>query len=917
MTMTQHLSTDQQVRPIKHERPDIPSYHAQQGHVAPVPPPPPGYGGMPAKSAKPPVQVESEENIESLPDFQSIKGVFGWTTVDHVNIPYILRHDQQFVSVRIVEMKLLSKYPNSYPDDLGKHAPLTSYFVTANEAKLLNEINLTHCGGEYGKKEFNTKDLIVLLNDFIAFFKLVKKTFPDGTSKTTTENQFPEMVHGWMQIKNTVTPYVKRRDGKYVPLSVMQHAAGLVKQGVTGVQISMQEKDLLNKACKNAGVNFQFSENTKLIRIDQIQADAAHSFRELPPKDPLKHAHYMELPTSNSQSGQTKGSGQKTMNSPLYSDLAQKSNPYQFQQRLPFSQVNQTGRTPLSNQTHSDSSAVNGQHLNRPPPRYPFPPGPPIFDMRFPALYNGVGRFPPYFPPGAGLPNGPPNVSLQHGFPNVNPLNSMPFVNPLAQYYMENGSKAQGTTGTNRTLPPQQSVALNHGPQNNYEGNKRSPGAQSTTPSPRSRHTSGSRPPSGSRPSSRPPSETPLSPNNPVLPHGLSAIGQFPNHPSPTNQTSQHFNFSGGQTMAQLQGLIQGIQPGIRPPTSNVSTTSGSSLTSPPMAHQTIKSAQGPMLNNNISLNEKQNTLVVDAQSLIQTDAVNSAMQTGNKQSFIPSSRPELMEQIITHPISNSVAGNVPPPLLRMPTTVAGTTSTPVPVVSTSSSSPPSQTRTVEKEQPIPQTVSAVPAVNNTTSYSDSIKGAWLNNKSISCLHLDKPNRKGRFCLVEAVCKLYFNGYSVHEFLFALENVLNVTLVICSDEEEKAFIQYYTLPVEVLKCNKMIEFDDLKKFFPQLSYMFPDKNGSDLNLTLDNAETEGDTSVLDQDNNNINKLLTNGLMSADELEASAMPMTVTQLTQGEKRQGDPPIEFPSKQAKHGKYKVKDILVPFQSIQLPD
>ena len=114
---------------------DIPSYYAQQ--QTPSAPPPPGYGGVPAKNTKPVLHTENDENIESLPDFQSIKGVFGWTTIDQVNVPYILRHEEQFMSVRIVEMKLLSRYPNSYPDDLGKHAPLTSYFITANEAKLV------------------------------------------------------------------------------------------------------------------------------------------------------------------------------------------------------------------------------------------------------------------------------------------------------------------------------------------------------------------------------------------------------------------------------------------------------------------------------------------------------------------------------------------------------------------------------------------------------------------------------------------------------------------------------------------------------------------------------------------------------------------------------------------------------------
>lgn len=890
--MTQQFTQFQQLRPtVKPERIDIPSYHAQQALINRVPPPP-GYGGVPAKTSKPPSQVENEENIENLPDFPSIKGIFGWTTVDQVNIPYILRHDEQFVSVRIVEMKLLSKYPNSYPDDLGKHAPLTSYFVTANEAKLLNEINLTHCGGEYGKKEFNTKDLIVLLSDFIAFFKLVKKTFPDGNNSKVEEDQGVNGVYGWMQIKNTVSPYVKRRDGKYVPLSVMQHAAGLVKQGVTGVSITIPEKDLLNRSCKSAGVNFQFSENTKLIRIDQILAEGAHAFRELPTDDPLKHAHYMELPTSNSQSSNAKINGLKTGNTPVFPNQSQKqnllSNPYQFQQRLPFHQTNLNGRLPMSNQAPGDSSSQNPQHMNRPPPRYPFPP---MFDMRFPAMYGGGGgRFPPFFPQGNGIPNGPPNASLPQGFPNVSVLNSGPHINPLAQYYMDNGSK-NSSTGSGRAVPPQLSASMTQGPPVNYDTNKKSPGAQSTTPSPRSRHASGSRPPSGSRPSSRPPSESPLSPNMPnnfVLP-------QFSNQSlPPSTQTSQPYQLPGGQTMAQLQGLIQNIQPSVGPRNSTPS------ISYNPLMQIPNNNLQNSATNGHVLASERLNTNVNNNPTESQSkshDTVNSAKTTVNENSSTLKSRPvpvglNMAQSILEKPIPESV----PPPLLRMANPKPETSEKIVPEPATVPAI--SNSSKIVKEQPVPKAVSAVSSAPPAVSYTDSIKGAWLNNKSISCLHLDKANRKGRFCLVEAVCKLYFNGYSVHEFLFALEKVLNVNLVICNDEEEKAFIQYYSLPVEVLKCNKMIEFDDLKKFFPQLSYMFPDKNSPDLGLTLDNSE--GESGGLDQDNNNSCKTISaNGLMSADELENSALPMTVTQIEsrQGDKRSRESPAEQPSKQAK--------------------
>ena len=84
--------------------------------------------------------VVSEDAI----DYKSVQGVFGWTTLDDVNVPYIIRKERNFVAVRIVEKKMLSKYPNSFPDELGKKEPLVSYFVTEAEARLLNEINTVH-----------------------------------------------------------------------------------------------------------------------------------------------------------------------------------------------------------------------------------------------------------------------------------------------------------------------------------------------------------------------------------------------------------------------------------------------------------------------------------------------------------------------------------------------------------------------------------------------------------------------------------------------------------------------------------------------------------------------------------------------------------------------------------------------------
>jgi hypothetical protein len=102
------------------------------------------------------------------------------------------------------------------------------------------------------------------------------------------------------------------------------------------------------------------------------------------------------------------------------------------------------------------------------------------------------------------------------------------------------------------------------------------------------------------------------------------------------------------------------------------------------------------------------------------------------------------------------------------------------------------------------------------------IKGIWLGGKNISCLHVNKLGRSGRFCLVEAICKLYYRNRTVSEFLFTIEKVLET--MTCTELEEKAFIEYYQLPVSVLKCNKMVELTAFEKVFPQLMSILADNN---------------------------------------------------------------------------------------------
>ena len=221
------------------------------------------------------------------------KSVFGWTTIDGIRFPYLLREDKKFVAVRMVEMKLLSKYPSTYPDELKNRPPLMSHYITEREIKLLNEINAEHCAGEYGNYQVSAQDLIVKLQDFEEFYGIVKKHFPDEVLKNLPQKN--KIDGGWVQVNNTVVPFVFRNDFRFVPLSVIRYAAQLlVDVQVEGHIPTDDECKYFNDICKSAGLNFKFGKSTKLVMLNMVQSLSTTPviITELPKDDPFGAAEF-------------------------------------------------------------------------------------------------------------------------------------------------------------------------------------------------------------------------------------------------------------------------------------------------------------------------------------------------------------------------------------------------------------------------------------------------------------------------------------------------------------------------------------------------------------------------------------------------------------------------------------------------
>ncbi|XP_013065562.2 uncharacterized protein LOC106054299 isoform X1 [Biomphalaria glabrata] len=665
---------------------------------------------LPGESSSTEVPNDKSDVAEDAIDSESVKGIFGWATVDGTCIPTILRRQKKFVSVRIVERKLLSKYPNTFPDELGKKDPLVSYFITAAEAKLLNEINVTHCDYEYGHNPFTVKDLIVDLEEFEEFFKIVKKTFPaEVLAKIGGELSLSAAAPlgktdlsqccGWMQINNTVSPYILRTENgkqvKLVPLSVIVYAAGLLtNSSVDGLLPTPQECSFLNEACKTAGFEFEFGKNTRLISINEVLQRCQVQLFELPFKNPLQHARYLDSRTGQPSS------------SPLVT---------------PISQANSTASL----------------HTHQPPRPVRASPSQPANMELIPVSQPDINPFlsmfqsPSLRPQMLGL-SGNYNALQQH-YAGIDPAR-LPLQRSqlIADNAVDNSGAAISHSipglswpGMPRLPPPAHS--------NTSSMMVKTP---PVTPDP---------PISVAYPLSSLPQQPKISPSMPDLSHPIYQRSHAPQRPS----VSQLLQKDNSAHMVRYPPPVTGL---------------------PPSPHQYAQSSAFPFGVNQFDSSLFARTEIPDPRYLRDSTGANSA---GSRRRSLESPQ-------------NSA--------LHMP----------------------------HFAQLMHATPASYSSNNNyqKAELSRMISACLVNGKSISCLNVNFSHRKGNFCLVEAVSKLYFPTVPLAEFVKVLQTILKVNLYECTAEEEAAFVQYYNLPVNKLKCNKIIRVDDLENYFPQLNYMF-------------------------------------------------------------------------------------------------
>lgn len=176
----------------------------------------------------------------------------------------------KFVSVRIAENFVLSKYLQYLHTDIYACTSVKSYIITEGEAKLLNDINLKHCDQTYGKDLFLAgKDCIVRLEDAVEFYAFLEVCY-----KKLLCNIEPNRKEkcGFIRINSeSVVPYCIKDDKKYVPLFYFEGETENLKH--RAVKLENWSLAYLKFCCKVQGIRNELfaSDSCIVTSLDDIK----------------------------------------------------------------------------------------------------------------------------------------------------------------------------------------------------------------------------------------------------------------------------------------------------------------------------------------------------------------------------------------------------------------------------------------------------------------------------------------------------------------------------------------------------------------------------------------------------------------------------------------------------------------------
>ncbi|GAB6031230.1 hypothetical protein CHUAL_009043 [Chamberlinius hualienensis] len=227
-----------------------------------------------AAAAPATTDCSKEDECKTPPvDLESVRGIFGWTTLEGVYIPFILRGEERFTAVRIIEKSLLKKFLQALPPDVYSCTYIKSYFITEVEAKLLNEINIKHCDRYYGNDNFSIKDLVVLLNDVEQLYEFLSTCYYKLTRPSANGSQLNNGRCGIIKIERSAIPYVLRNDVRYVPLSLFEQSSAIKALDLKAEKLELWEMSYVKFCCKVAGISDDFirQDSCLVVSLDDLQ----------------------------------------------------------------------------------------------------------------------------------------------------------------------------------------------------------------------------------------------------------------------------------------------------------------------------------------------------------------------------------------------------------------------------------------------------------------------------------------------------------------------------------------------------------------------------------------------------------------------------------------------------------------------
>ena len=171
---------------------------------------------------------------------------------------------------------ILSLYLQKLPMDVCNCTSIKSYFVTENEAKLLNEINYRHCDYFYGREAFTPKDCIVRVDDakqFADFLALCERKMVNMQSK-------PDDRCGFLRINGeSVVPFTikkvkvngEKRDVRFVPLFYFEGETEHLKHKAE--QLTGWDLAYLKLCCKVQGIRSELfqSDTCDVVSLDDVK----------------------------------------------------------------------------------------------------------------------------------------------------------------------------------------------------------------------------------------------------------------------------------------------------------------------------------------------------------------------------------------------------------------------------------------------------------------------------------------------------------------------------------------------------------------------------------------------------------------------------------------------------------------------